>query len=457
MKKTPFNFSAQARIVALVSCLGCLACAAPFASAESVPDAVAVLPPGHWSEPSSGVSIQSFTLGAGEKHHVVWGSYSPDERHFFDEFLPALFERTLVVDSLDASRGFKWIFTGERASLTIAYTGAGKELRAWIDYYDSFAFPLLSGKLSSHPNLTQHAVAFKIPATQSLRAIAVRLDHKQTLTVSADGSPFFELQWFHSFSRHRLQLTGNTGKGTFRLLGPQARAATVTVDPSQSHQTMLGWGGTGTPTAYRELSMEGRRRWWKYIAEYDLLIQREFPAGAELREAMDNWDNLADAKAQYYGDNCIPNGEVSDFAYNRAIQELGGLVIFEFWDFPPWIGDSPVRYASAMLNYCQTAKTKTGRAPFAVGIQNEYPMKPELVEPFVAALRQTLDDNDFKDVRIHMANAPSILDALERLPVYRDNPAVWNKIDFSAANAYDMQLHFSDPDALDSTLTHLLQ
>ena len=50
---------------------------------------------------------------------------------------------------------------------------------------------------------------------------------------------------------------------------------------------MLGFGGITTPTAYVQLSAEGKRRWWKLLAEYNLLLQREFPVGARLDAAMD--------------------------------------------------------------------------------------------------------------------------------------------------------------------------
>ena len=166
---------------------------------------------------------------------------------------------------------------------------------------------------------------------------------------------------------------------------------------------------------------------------------------------MDNWDQLRDAKAHYYGEN-FPNGEISDFAYNRAIQGLGGFVIFEFWDFPKWIGQNQEAYAKAMVNYCEAAKAKTGTAPFAVGIQNELFMEPRFVERFVTALRKGLDEKGFKEVKIHMANAPTFAHGLKRLSPYRDNPAVWAKIDFSACNNYDFQDSFSDIDKIDGLL-----
>ena len=423
--------------------------AAVAASLSGILLAASELSPAKWSEPEVGYFKESFALGVGKTSRAGWGAYSSNERRYVGEFLPALFERTLAIDSLATTRGLKWIFTGDRASLTIQYQGAGKELQVWIEYYDSPAFNTLVKKPDGYPKLTTDSVTYLVSTNRHPRALTVRLDHTQTLTVMADGLPIFTNHWMQTFSRHQLQLSGTKGEATFQLFSPETRIASVSVDIHKTHQTMLGWGGIGTPTAYQELSPDGRRQWWNYVAEYDLLIQREYPMCSELHEGMDNWDHLEDAKAHYYGDN-FPNGEVSNFDYNRAIQNLGGSVIFEFWNFPPWVGESAARYASAMLTYCRTALARTGKAPFAVGMQNEVKMKPELVEPFITALRQTLDEHGFKNVKIHMANANTIDETIKRFDPYRKNPAVWDKIDFAAANLYDVQNCFRDPDKIDT-------
>ena len=68
---------------------------------------------------------------------------------------------------------------------------------------------------------------------------------------------------------------------------------------------------------------------------YNLLLQREYPTGAMLNREMTNWDNPRDASPHYYGDN-FPNCETSNFEFNRRVRRLGGKVIFEFWELPPW-------------------------------------------------------------------------------------------------------------------------
>ena len=53
-----------------------------------------------WHLPAN-VSSTPFELGAGKGEFYSWGR-GRDFRFFFDEFLPALFERTIVLDKFDA-------------------------------------------------------------------------------------------------------------------------------------------------------------------------------------------------------------------------------------------------------------------------------------------------------------------------------------------------------------------
>jgi hypothetical protein len=405
------------------------------------------LPP--WSLPEINLSSEKIVLGAGQSRQGGWGRYSPNERRYFPEFLPALFERTLVVAELPAGRGFEWVFTGPRAGLYLTVSNASAAV--WTQFHDSPGFNLLKDKPMSFPRLASARQEFELAAGEALRALTVRLDHTLTLTIAFNGREIHRQLWVDGFQRHQLRLTGKEGMAVFNLLQPAVAKAQVKVDPAIRYQTMLGWGGITTATAYRELGPEGRRRWWEWVAQYNLLCQREYPVGGMLNLAMDNWDKVADAKAHYYGDN-FPNGEISDFDYNRALQSLGGFVIFEFWDFPPWISNNAALYSKAMVDYCQTAQRRTGQPPAIVGLQNEVKMSPELIEPFASALRRGLDEAGFKQVKIHLANAPSIRGALKLLPAYRDNPRVWPLIDFSAVNEYDYQDCFRDPDQFDPML-----
>ena len=399
-----------------------------------------------WKEPL-GVESSDLKLGFGETDRAGWGAYSPNERAFFNKALPAFFKKTLVLDSITGDRGIKWIFTGPREGFCIELQG--KKLLFKRQYYDSFGFNISKKNVQRYPQFDYGLV--EITTKNLIKAITVELNHKLQLLVSLNGKEVIHQKIIEDIRRHQIHLTGEKGTLAARILIPETLMGKISVNQENTFQQILGWGGIGTPTAFQELSEEGKELWWKYISEYNLLCQREYPVGRLLNKNLDNWDDLKYAKAHYYGDN-FPNGEVSDFVYNRKIQELGGFVIFEFWDFPWWIGDDEKEYARAMVGYCKEAVKQTGKAPRIVGVQNEINMPEERLLRFVPELRETLDREGFKDVKIHMANASTINAALERVNKFTENQEVWDCIDYSATNMYDYQLCFDDPDRFDPTL-----
>jgi hypothetical protein len=180
---------------------------------------------------------------------------------------------------------------------------------------------------------------------------------------------------------------------------------------------------------------------------------------------MTNWDRPADASPHYYGDN-FPNCETSDFEYMRLVRRLGGKVIFEFWELPPWarrrdaggrLTQAPEidEYVKAMVRYCQVSQDRIGYAPEIVGIQNEVTQSPQDWQEMALALRKGLDAAGFRTTRIHMHNAPSCAAGIEAGKAFRQDPAVWKTIDYAASNLYDFQNHFHDPDAFDAHLAQL--
>jgi hypothetical protein len=395
---------------------------------------------------------EAVILGSGEINRAGWGGYSPNERKYFDEFLPSNFERTLVLDHVDWTRGIDWVFTGPRASVKLEIRE--NKVDFIVTYYDSEGyvkfFKIKTKRLTRYSKGILPTQRFEY--TGALEAVTLKIDHSFRISLLLNGKEVLKEIYFPDISRHQLRLVGDEGVVKARLLSPATETTTIDVDPSQVHQTILGWGGIGIATAYQELSDKGQDLWWNYISDYNLLCQREYPNGGNLNEAMDNWDRIEDAKAHYYGDN-FPNGEVSDFAYNKKIQDMGGFVIFEFWDFPKWIGSDENKYAAAIVNYCQTAKEKTGKAPRIVGVQNEIQLKEDEVKRFVPALRKALDKAGFADIKIHMSNSWCFKAGLEHVHKYVDNKEVWDAIDYSAVNSYDFQDFFHDPDQFDAVMT----
>lgn len=399
-----------------------------------------------WQRPAS-VMATPFELGEVAPKFAIWGG-GGGVRHYFDDLLPALFERTLELEKLDAKSELVWMFTGERGGCTITVTPHHVELVE--RHYDSPAFnEMAGGKPPRHPEWKTPAA--RVEFTGVPHAVTVRYDHKFGLSVALNGREALRRFCALDLSRHQLRCQAGQGVVRGKLLIPQAEQAKVIVDPAQRHQTMVGFGGIAAPTAYAQLSVEGKRRWWQMVCEYNLLIQREYPAGQMLNEAMDNWDRLDDAVPHYYGDN-FPNGEISDFEYIKMLRRQGGMVWFEFWKFPRWLGNDIDRYTEAMVRYCQVSKDKAGAPPEVVGIQNEVGQSPAQWQKMTLALRAKLDAAGFKSVRIHMSDDGRLAGGIKRAETFRHLPEVWAAIDYAATHMYDYQNHFTDPDGFDALL-----
>ena len=415
--------------------------------------------------PSS--ASESFRFDSTVQRVQLWGVPVPQfPRVFFQEMLPALFERTLEFESGDLAGGtLEWIFTGDRGGFTIQIQSG--RLRLTQRYYDSFGFwkpqEANAGRRMRHP---EHTVADTSAACAlPLSAIRVQLDHKLNVAVAVNGSELIRQPCLLDVSRHQLAYTiAGENAGTVRgRLAPRAEDhPTVLIDTSKRRQTMMGFGGITSPTAFAQLSAEGKRRWWRLLAEYNLRLHREYPMGARLNSDFSNWDRLEDALPTYYGDN-FPNGQVSDFDYIREIRRLGGAVLFEFWDLPLRarreraddkgelqrdVAD-PATYTQAIVRYCEISKARTGAAPEIVGVQNEKNQPTEVWHEMTLKLRQELDRAGFRGTRIHMQDAITLETGIQNALKFRESDAAWRAIDYSATHVYDYQAHLYDPDGFD--------
>jgi O-glycosyl hydrolase len=398
-----------------------------------------------WQAPAD-VRGTTFELGAGESEFYSWGR-GRDFRFFFDEFLPALFERTIVLEEFDAGSELQWIFTGEHGGFTV--TIDHNEVSLNQRFYDSAAFNQLNKDNTRHPELRSPAA--KSACQEPLRAVTVTMDYRLGLSVALNGRTVLHEDCLLDVSRHQLRLAGGKGKVHGTMLQANPEPAVVRVDPTVRHQTMMGFGGIATPTAYAQLSTEGKQQWWKLLREYNLLIQREYPIGTRLNQKMDNWDVIADATPHYYGDN-FPNGEISDFSYIKQLRRLGGKVWFEFWALPPWVDNDAEKYAEAMVRYCQVSKEQAGAPPDIVGIQNEVDQPASMFQKMTLTLRRRLDQAGFNSVRIHMSDSGSLSGGIKRAEKFRSSEEVWAATDYSASHMYDYQSFFTNPDQFDIRL-----
>ena len=416
------------------------------------------LPPG----PAVAAGGESFDFPLPPSQRVRW-KVTGLRRQYFMEWLPALFERTLVVEEWKTGQSqLQWIFTGPMGGFTVE-AGAGK-VRLFQRYDDSPALAKFSSvKNVRHPEAVVEESS--VEYTGQLQSIAVTLDYRLTLRVALNGRESLVQHCLLDVNRHQLAMAGEEGGFRGRLLPAAVETATVDVDPATRYQQMIGWGGTTTPPAFAELSPEGQRAWWRKLVEYNLLLHREYPIGAQLNPEMTNWDSPRDASPHYYGDN-FPNCETSDFAYNRHVRQLGGKVIFEFWELPVWarqrdsqgkITDVPMmpEYARAMVRYCQVSKEKSGAPPEIVGVQNEVRQPPEIWQQMAVALRQALDDAGFRDVKIHMHNPPTLAEGVAAARAFHATDAAWKAIDYTTSNVYDYQNFFYDPDGFDERVREM--
>lgn len=408
--------------------------------------------------------VKTFAFNSGTGLVETWGRGNELPGVYFNEKLPLLFMRQLNFSSFSPDDGvFEWIFTGELGGVTVAASADS----IWLiqRFYGAYGYNSLIGdkiEVDRHPekiwSVSRTCYSGKI------ESITLISNHKTELQLFVNGQKIATQCCLQDFSRHQLRFVGTQADIAGLMMKPKLKKVEINVDENSKHQKMLGWGGIAIPTAYKMLSEKGKEKWWQFISEYNLLVHREYPIGLELNENMDNWDNLDDTKVHYYGDN-FPNSEISDFNYIRRIQELGGINIFEFWKFPSWIQETipagpgiaipPVnieKYCKAMVNYCQTAKLKTGQAPAILGIQNEKNQYAETWYKLTLALRSALDENGFGDVKIHMHNAANSKRGIEAANAFTANKQVWESIDFAATNVYDYQEYFTNPDGYDEIL-----
>ncbi len=398
----------------------------------------------------------------------------PDEiaRTYFHEQLPALFRRTIVL-STDLPQGGKlsWIFTGPHAGLTVELTSS--KVRLVQRYYDSTA--LYAGQ-GNYPEKVVRDEEQQYSG--DARTLTVVVDSHLSVQVLLNGRAILRQACVFDVTRHQLMFAGpRTAHMVLAgaLVATSAGHASITVNASATHQTMIGFGGSPSIPAYAELSDEGKKQYWEILRRYNLLLDREYPMGTQLKPDLSNLENLQDATPHYYGDN-FPNGEVSSFDYSRHALALGGEVIYEMWALPNWatqpytvtgapiidawgkpvrVAAKPEEYARIVVRYCQLAKERTGSAPAIVGIENEVEQPPEIFTEMVLVLRRELDKAGFQSVKIHMADASYMYLGATRAHELQKNGAGWAAIDYAATHEYDYQEFLANPDMFDASLQEM--
>jgi O-glycosyl hydrolase len=392
-------------------------------------------------------------------------------RVYFKGELPALFRRTVQLDGDVPERSrLSWIFTGPHAGMTVELTSS--KVRLTERFYDSTAL----GGGGNYPDKTVREVEQQYVG--HARELTVAVDAHFAAKVLLNGERVLVAPLMFDLTRQQLMFSGPRNEHLTlagALLAETTQDATIAVDATKVHQSMLGFGGSPSVPAYAELSDEGKRMYWQMLKRYNLLVDREYPMGTQLKQDLSNVEDLKDATPHYYGDN-FPNGEVSDFEYSRRTRELGGMVLYEMWALPSWAIEAytpdgkpimdawgkPVRraakpdvYARIVVEFCKRAKERSGAAPEIIGIQNEVEQPPEVFAAMTMAVRKALDAAGFTSTKIQMADAPYAWIAIRRIEDAKKFPEAWRATDFTAAHQYDYQEFLANPDMYDARLRAL--
>ncbi len=399
-----------------------------------------------------------------------WSRSNEIARTYFHENLTALFERTLALrEDVPARSTLRWIFTGPHAGFTVELTST--KVRISERYYDSMG--LYDGEGNYPQKATMEVERQFIGHARTLTVVA---GSHLAVSVLINGKQVLEAPLLFDVTRHQLMFAAprtvhDVVEG--ELLKPLTQNASVILDPAKTYQTMLGFGGSPSIPAYDELSAQGKQEYWRMIKRYNLLLQREYPMGEELKPDMSNLADASQATPHYYGDN-FPNSEVSSFSYNKRIVEMGGDVIYELWALPKWATEpyqgpkvvdiwnkevkqvaNSEKYAQIIVTYCRLEKARTGVAPLIVGIENEVDQPPSVFSAMALTLRRELDKAGFTQTKIHMADAGFMLNGIQRARELSKDAAAWKAIDYAATHEYDFQEFAANPDMYDARMREM--
>jgi hypothetical protein len=401
--------------------------------------------------------LDDFSIGK-DKIYIWGGGIGIQNRNVYPaEVLPVFFLRTLQFENMQLENdAFEWIFTGSKGGITIKVSN--NEILLLQRYYDSFGFnevDLKKNTIKADRYPQNQIIETKTKFTGKLSTLSLESNSNLMITLRANNQLIAQLPCLFDLTRHQLKYTGKGQVEGVMFKPLKGQKVTIKVNPGKTYQKILGFGGILSPSAYWSLNMSGKEKWWSLIKEYNLLLQREYPTSSILKPDFSNWDEPACLVPHYYGDN-FPNGELTDFEYVRKIRSLGGIDIFEFWGLPEFMYENGklkiVKYAEAIINFCKTSVAKTGKAPEIVGIQNEVTQTPETWRDMTISLRQQLDANGFKNVKIHAHNSSSLKGGINAMKGFQKYPGIWDMLDYTASNLYDYQDYIFSPDEYDKRI-----
>ena len=385
-----------------------------------------------------------------------WGHHDEIARKYFHEDLPALFERTIMLDAGVPDRAtLRWIFTGPRAGLTVELTSS--KVRISERYYDSTA--LYEGQ-GNYPEKTVFTSERQF--TGDARALTVIADAHLAVRVLVNGLEILEAPMLFDVTRHQLMLAASrTAHDVVNgsLLKPELEATRPSrlSPPTFTRRCSASAAAPAFPPMASSATPASAST-GKSSSDTTSCSSANTPWAPELKPDMSNLDNLADSTPHYYGDN-FPNSELSSFDYSRHILALGGSVIYELWVLPSWANmpgkkvrrPRPVRAHRRHL-LPKGASRHRCRAGHRRPRRTKSISRPKSSPPWPSPCVARSTKLGFTQTKIHMADASYMFLGIDRANALRANSAAWNAIDFSATHEYDFQEFISNPDLYDARM-----
>ncbi len=201
-----------------------------------------------WEAPADYQRIP-FQIGSRFKEARIWIRGVECARHYFDEFLPAVFDRGLLIDEMDLAGGeLEWIFTGPRGGLTVRIGPQTVEVQQ--RFYDSFGFADLDdGKVKAHRYEQKPWYSGKVEYRNRLNAVGIVLDHRLGLSLMLNGREVLRQECVFDLHRHQLRLSNAQATVCGSLSSPKPVEVEIQVDTSRRYQTMIGFGGCPAESA----------------------------------------------------------------------------------------------------------------------------------------------------------------------------------------------------------------
>ena len=209
-----------------------------------------------------------------------------------DELLSPLFYSKNYIPGTGFSKWQSDVGFHRIQSRNLRLNWAQNKVRLLQRWYDSFGFHDVpsdtSIQFARFPQ--KEFIAADISYSGKVFSVSLSYSHDLKIRLYLNGKLVATqlcIFWCDSspITLHRKQMRVMAGT----ILKPQDVKDVIKVDQAKEYQDILGFGGIASVVAYNELSEQGKKDWWDFLRDYNLLIQREYPNGTQLKEDCSNF------------------------------------------------------------------------------------------------------------------------------------------------------------------------